>query len=65
MRHRESHIIAKIEKAAKAHKLAPSTICERAVRNTRLYSRLKNNGSVSADVADRLLEYLEGLEGAP
>jgi hypothetical protein len=64
MEHREAQIISAIENAAEVTGLAHSTISERGAGNSRLYKRLKEGGekaSCSPEVADRLLNYIDGL----
>lgn len=53
-------IILAIEAYASRHGLSPSTVTERAVRNSRLYSRLKAGGDCTTEVAARVLEYIGG-----
>ena len=54
----EKRIIKMVEAFAARSGLATSTVCERAVGNSRLYSRLMNGGTCSLRVADRLSEYI-------
>jgi len=55
----EKEIIALIEEQARNTNLSESTVCERAVGNTRLYSRLKAGGGCSTKTVARLKEHFE------
>lgn len=55
----ENEIIDLIERQAKKSGLSEATICERAVGNSRLYSRLKAGGGCSTKTVARLKESFE------
>ncbi|GAA6176902.1 hypothetical protein NBRC116593_28210 [Sulfitobacter pacificus] len=53
----EHEIISLIETQATSAGLSEATICERAVGNSRLYSRLKSGGGCSTKTITRLVNY--------
>lgn len=58
----EHEIISLIETHAIAAGLSEATICERAVGNSRLYSRLKSGGGCSTKTITRLVNYFDPKE---
>ena len=51
-------IIKKIEKYAQAASLAPSTVCQYALRNRKVYARLKAGGTCSVASIEALLHWM-------
>jgi len=60
----DTDLVKRIEHYSAQTGLAPSTITQRAVGNSKLYARLCAGGSVTIRVADRLLAYMDGQEAA-
>ena len=55
----EQEIIQLIERQAKATGLSEATVCERAVGNSRLYSRLVSGGGCSTKTVARLTAHFD------
>jgi len=55
-------IITEIEAFATKHGLAPSTVTGRAVGNSRLYQRMKNDGDCTTEVAARVIRYIRDYD---
>ena len=53
-----AELISAIEAFAKARDIAPATVTSRAVGNSQLYKRMKNGGSCTLDVAQRIQSYM-------
>ena len=52
-------LLREIKEAAEAIGIAPTTLCQRAVRHSGLIARLeKRNGRVTTDVADKIRAYI-------
>jgi hypothetical protein len=58
-------LIANIEAFAQRHGIAPATVTSRAVANSRLYRRMKDGGSCSLTIAERLVTYMAAQEATP
>lgn len=54
----EQALLSEIEAAAKSMGIAPATLCERAVQNTRLPQRLREGGSVTLATVNRLRSFI-------
>ena len=52
-------LIEAIEAHAAKRQLAPATITSRAVQNSRLYSRLKDGGDCTTEIAGKIIAYIE------
>lgn len=52
-------IISLIEAEARRRNIAPATLCRRAVGNNRVYRNLTAGGSVTLEVADRLMRWVD------
>lgn len=53
------HLISRIEAFAQRRGWQPATVTSRAVGNSRLYRRLKEGGTCTLSVADRLIEFMD------
>lgn len=51
-------LISAIERFSGQHGLAPATVTNRAVGNSRLYARLKSGKGCTIQVAKRLMDYM-------
>lgn len=54
----ENNLICEIEQFAERLNIAPATVTSRAVGNSRLYKRLKDGGSCTMRIADRVREFM-------
>lgn len=54
----QNTLITEIENFAEERGIAPATVTSRAVKNSRLYSRLTNGESCTLRVAERVREYI-------
>jgi hypothetical protein len=52
-------LLAEIEDGAKVLGIAPSTLCQRAVKNGWIIKRLEANGSVTLETANKIRAYIE------
>lgn len=52
-------LLAQIVFAAERLKMAPSTLCQRAVRNGNLVKRLEKGQSVTLRTAEKIRDYIE------
>jgi hypothetical protein len=57
-------LIQAIEAHAAKRNLAPATITSRAVQNSRLYSRLKDGGDCTTEIAAKVLDWISGDQQA-
>ena len=60
----KSELIKAIEAYAKRHDIEPQTVTRRAVGASQLYKRMKNGGSCTLKVANRLWSFLREEEDA-
>lgn len=56
---KQAQIIKAIDDYAKASGLKPSTICQYALKNRKVYDRLKNGGSCSFASVEALLAWMD------
>ncbi len=59
-----SELISLIERHAESRGIAPATVTSRAVGNSRLYSRLKDGGSCTIEIAERIKAFIAAQAGA-
>jgi hypothetical protein len=52
-------LLREIKDAAEAIGIAPTTLCQRAVRHGGLVGRLEMGGRVTTDVVDKIRAYIE------
>lgn len=57
-------LISEIEAFASSKGIAPATVTSRAVKNSRLYDRMKSGGSCTIRVAEKLRAYMAAASEA-
>ncbi|WP_294119567.1 hypothetical protein [Shimia sp.] len=58
----QEKLVRRIEAASERAGLSAATICERAVRNSRLYDRLKSGGSCTYETGGKIHSFIDTLE---
>lgn len=58
----QENLVQRIEAVSQSSGLSAATICERAVRNSRLYVRLKAGGSCTYETGGKIHSFLDALE---
>lgn len=51
-------LLSEVDQFAEAHGISPATVTSKAVGNSRLYSRMRNGGSCTIRIAERLRAYM-------